>query len=826
MSSPQWKNYQSPIQDNGVLYAVQRSPSFSNANNVSISKGDRMRETGIIEKLLHSYGFIQCCDRQARLFFHYSQFSGNLDHLKIGDPVEFEMTYDRKTGKPIASGVVKIAPSVISYEVLSEERVVGTVTTEIKSAEDAESDNKAKTQGRISYENRGECFFLPYSAEDIDCTNILKMGDKVTFKIATDKRTGNLYARHIQLDNDSQVKRYQGVICSIKDSFGFIERADVVKEIFFHVSEAKDFADLELGDDVEFSIQPRCTKEVAVNVTRLPEGTVVFEDVGEEKVKGQIVKSIDRHQTRHQSDPLPGRISYRRDGGEHEIQFGDKDQAGEFTLLPKDWVQFNLATDRRDQLHRATNIELLEENFQLSAESREMGIIAAVKDGFGFIKCQERDTRMFFHFSELLDPSYEVKLHDEVEFTVVQDPSSNERFNAIRVRRLPLGSVKFDYIGKEIYTGTILKEPESHFDRSPSKGKDDNNRLKNTELGLIAFKVDEKDETINFQASGCDPRNFPKVGDKVQFSICENKSKGTETALDVKVVARGVQNGFKCTQRGFVAALKDGFGFIEREDHEREIFFHFSVFDGDVDMLELGAEVEYVVSQKNSKIGAEWVRCYNGDPLEEVAVKDEVLEGIVVRSIRCFNPDQEEYSGLIRVGSADGDDHESFEFGITSLVDKREFLQKDDPVEFQIGRSNGVERAVNIKAIRKKLQSTVEAIKGQFGFLAYEVEDGKKLFFHMTEVKDGSILQIGDRVEFVLLHNQRNGRYSACSVVKLKSSEPRPDHMVSRFRSTSNTVESGPRLILVRQPKGPDGTQGFKRSNESGESIHVATSVV
>lgn len=62
----------------------------------------------------HSYGFIQCCERQARLFFHFSQFSGNIEHLKIGDPVEFEMTYDRRTGKPIASIVSKIAPEVVS----------------------------------------------------------------------------------------------------------------------------------------------------------------------------------------------------------------------------------------------------------------------------------------------------------------------------------------------------------------------------------------------------------------------------------------------------------------------------------------------------------------------------------------------------------------------------------------------------------------------------------------------------------------------------------------------------------------------------------------
>ena len=63
----------------------------------------------------HSYGFIQCCDRQARLFFHFSQFDGTIEHLKIGDPVEFEMTYDRRTGKPIASNVSKIAPEVVRH---------------------------------------------------------------------------------------------------------------------------------------------------------------------------------------------------------------------------------------------------------------------------------------------------------------------------------------------------------------------------------------------------------------------------------------------------------------------------------------------------------------------------------------------------------------------------------------------------------------------------------------------------------------------------------------------------------------------------------------
>lgn len=159
---------------------------FSNGNNSSSSYNDSnsaanlgTRETGIIEKLLHSYGFIQCCERQARLFFHFSQFSGNIEHLKIGDPVEFEMTYDRRTGKPIASAVTKIAPEVV----LSEERVIGTVTTELRGEGSA-----GDTTGRISYENRGECFFLPYNKDDVEGNVTLRQRDRVSFQIATNNR--------------------------------------------------------------------------------------------------------------------------------------------------------------------------------------------------------------------------------------------------------------------------------------------------------------------------------------------------------------------------------------------------------------------------------------------------------------------------------------------------------------------------------------------------------------------------------------------------------------------------------------------------------------
>ncbi|XP_069686487.1 RNA-binding protein Unr isoform X1 [Periplaneta americana] len=802
------------------------SGNSTGSNNTSSSYNDSAlgnqgtRETGIIEKLLHSYGFIQCCERQARLFFHFSQFNGNIEHLKIGDPVEFEMTYDRRTGKPIASAVTKIAPEVV----LSEERVTGTVTTELRS-----EGSGGDTQGRISYENRGECFFLPYNKDDVEGNVTLRSGDKVSFQIATNQRSGNLGACHIRLENPAHPVKYQGVVCSMKESFGFIERADVVKEIFFHFSEAKMKEDLRLNDDVEFTIQTRNGKEVACNITKLEPGSVVFEDMCTEIVKGQVLKPLERgQQPRHQSDPLPGRIRYRApDHSEVEVPFGDKDQKGDFTLRHGDWVQFQIATDRRDQLRRATSIALLDDSFQMSGERREQGVVAALKEGFGFLRCTDRDTRLFFHFNEVLDVDREICVGDEVEFTVVQDQSSfsSNRQSAIRIKHLPQGTVQFETVTEKNVTGIVGKEapppPGGWGSRSPTKSGNQSpgNGEKSAESGIINYQVNGTKKTIFFYSKDCDPKNLPRVGDKVEFDICQVKRSKELLAVDVQVVSKNqnpTKNGMGRSSslplcQGFIAALKDGFGFIETVAHDREVFFHFSNFEGEASSLELGVEVEYNLGTRGSSgscLSAENVRVLPKGTIELPAAAGPVLEGTVVRPLRSVNPDQTQYAGLVQVNTVEGEEKGAeYEFGITGLANKRELLQAGDPVTFQVDSEN---RATNILAVRKKRRATVDAVKGLFGFLTYEVDEGKKLFFHTSEVKDNVSLQPGDQVEFVLVTNQRTGKSSACSVTKVSDAprQERPERLISRLRTIS-LEETGPKLTVVRQPRGPDGTKGF-----------------
>ena len=194
---------------------------------------------------------------------------------------------------------------------MSEERVIGTVTTEPKK----DSETGQETAGRISYENRGECFFLPFNVSDVEGNVTVGAGDKCSFQMATMARTGNLVARTIRLENPVAPVKYQGVINSLKDkTCGTIERSDVVREIFFHFVDVKEEEVVDLGDDVEFTIQTRDGKEVACSITALPRGTVVFEDVGAENFTGQVLKPLDRHRKQPsagEGEALSGRIKYR-----------------------------------------------------------------------------------------------------------------------------------------------------------------------------------------------------------------------------------------------------------------------------------------------------------------------------------------------------------------------------------------------------------------------------------------------------------------------------------------------------------------------------------
>ncbi|KAM9430825.1 cold shock domain-containing protein E1-like isoform 46-T50 [Salvelinus alpinus] len=763
-----------------------------------------IRETGVVEKLLTSYGFIQCSERQARLFFHCSQYNGNLQELKIGDDVEFEVSSDRRTGKPIAVKLLKIKP-----EVLPEERISGQVVSAIPTQLDGKSAPGQVPTGSVCYERNGEVFYLTYTPDDIEGNMHLDTGDKVSFYMETNKHTGAVSAHNIVLVKKKQM-RCQGVVCATKEAFGFIERADVVKEIFFHYSEFKgDLEALQAGDDVEFTIKERNGKEVATDVRLLAQGTVIFEDISIEQFEGTVVKVIPKVPTKNQNDPLPGRICARISFTDKELLFGEKDTKSKVTLLEGDHVQFNISTDRRDKLERATNIDILPDTFHFTKESREMGVIAAMRDGFGFIKCVDRDARMFFHFSEVLEEG-QLHISDEVEFTVVPDMLSAQRNHAVRIKKLPKGTVSFHTQSEQRFVGVVEKEATAAITNnksaSPSKAKE-----KEAEEGVVSYEDCGVKLTVSYHVKDLEGATQPQAGDKVEFSINEVKRTGQQSAVTIKILNRTVN-----TKRllGYIATLKDNFGFIETANHDQEIFFHYSELCGDLENLELGDTVEYTLSKgKGNKVSAEKVTkvvAVNGVGQD---VGETVMLGKVVRPLRSVDPSQTEYQGLIELLEEDGTKCQNYSFGIVGMANKADCLQKGEMVKFQLCTvaQTGQTMACNVVPQRKAL---VECVKDQFGFITYEVGESKKLFFHVKEVHDGLELQTGDEVEFSVILNQRTGKCSACNVRRVSEgpkpvATPRPDRLVNRLKSITLDDASAPRLVIVRQPRGPDNSKGF-----------------
>ncbi|XP_053281538.1 cold shock domain-containing protein E1 isoform X4 [Pleuronectes platessa] len=796
--------------------------------------GPGIRETGVVEKLLTSYGFIQCSERQDRLFFHCSQYNGNLQDLKIGDDVEFEVSSDRRTGKRIAVKLLKIKP-----EVLPEERISGQVGPDLHAYPftvlhgyihpvvssipvhlDGKSGPVQVPNGSVCYERNGEVFYLTYTPEDVEGNIHLDTGDKVSFYMETNK-----HARNIQLVKKKQM-RCQGVVCATKEAFGFIERADVVKEIFFHYSEFKgDLEALQAGDDVEFTIKDRNGKEVATDVRLLAQGTVIFEDISIEQFEGTVVKVIPKVPTKNQNDPLPGRISSRIGFTDKELPFGEKDTKSKVTLLEGDHIQFNISTDRRDKLERATNIDVLPDTFDFTKETREMGVIAAIRDGFGFIKCVDRDARMFFHFSEVLEES-QLHISDEVEFTVVpvgpvnkiftKDMLSAQRNHAVRIKKLPKGTVSFHTQSEQRFMGVVEKEviAVNTKNASPTKVKEkfDGSFCQESEEGVIGYDDCGEKLTVAYHTKDLEGGGIPQVGDKVEFSINEVKRTGQQSAVSIRVLNRTSSNAKRL--HGFVATLKDNFGFIETANHDQEIFFHYSEMCGDLDSLELGDTVEYTLSKgKGNKVSAEKVTkvaAVNGIG-EDVGAN--VMMGKVIRPLRSVDPSQTEYQGLIEITEEDGTKGPSYPFGIMGMASKADCLQKGELVKFQVCTvsQTGQKMAYTVVPQRRAL---VECVKDQFGFITYEVGESKKLFFHVKEVQDGLELQTGDEVEFSVVLNQRTGKCSACNVRRVSEgpkpvATPRPDRLVNRLKSITLDDASAPRLVIVRQPRGPDNSKGF-----------------
>ena len=622
---------------------------------------------------------------------------------------------------------------------LGETRHTGAVSREARvpasgRAQGRELDNLS---GRITYEKDGSKQRVIFHHADIsDPTYAFRQDDVVSFLISTDQRDKRQTAKQIELVEKKPVNEIFGIISTVKDGFGFIDRADEASEIFFHFSEYARNERPEKGDNVSFELAVRQGKPFAQNVCKLAPGSVTFEEVSSETVTGKIAKPLARSRDRRQTDIPSGRVEYTEpantagdDGGDDgsagaaagdgesaakqgkavKLPFSEKCVAPECTedpykLRSGDVVSFSIARDKRNNKSRAVNIILVEKAV-VKQEKREGGVINVLKDGYGFILCADRDARLFFHFSELLDRNREIRLSDHVDFAVEetakkgrQGKTPQDKVHAVRIQVLPPGSIKFDVRSTDRFTGKVTKAPpkrESLYnDRMNDRRFNDDRRNSSPARqqeqagppGEVVFTdAAGKEVTATFHTSDVlDIRGaLAKEGDTISFNTLVTKRNGATTATAIEVVERAPVRKIITLERhaettpvrvvkiitlerhaetpgdgprqrpantvfGLVSSIKESFGFIEALPKvDREIFFHFSEVAKD-QRLRVGEAVSYTVAKRSGKMCAMGVAKVTDPEFNTMQKIDpEKLAGVVVRAVRSGQ--NKKYGGILRL---------------------------------------------------------------------------------------------------------------------------------------------------------------------------------
>ncbi|KAG3245552.1 hypothetical protein PI124_g9706 [Phytophthora idaei] len=411
-------------------------------------------------------------------------------------------------------------------------------------------------------------------------------------------------------------------------------------------------------------------------------------EVKKNETEGENPKEEEQEQTEEDDKKTLARREFVRFTGESVAAIeSDQEQPGRSkkNLIPHfgDEVRFRIAKHRKTGAKRAVDItitmsarEKLDKEIEakLATITRETGVVDRVKNGGGFIKCCDRPVDVYFPFHEIRESEEHEKEAEsedksrhgrqgkapsiregvEVSFFVYEDHEddsgrSRPRLTALRVQKLPPGTVSFEELLRSDVEGFVSKLP-----KEPRNGPE--------VIGSIAvasaepIPADEGEETHETTASEsegkplkkkkgtdgkakkqkvafrlCDAEDMgyiPHIDDKVAFDEVLDKRTGKVKAVKVRVVQLNPKN----RETGVINAMKEDFGFIKCAERSGDAYFRFSDVMGASRSFNNGTEVAFdvLVDNKSDHIRATRLQILPRGTIKWEDVAAEGLEGKIV----------------------------------------------------------------------------------------------------------------------------------------------------------------------------------------------------
>ncbi|KAK9825992.1 hypothetical protein WJX74_003805, partial [Apatococcus lobatus] len=603
--------------------------------------------------------------------------------------------------------------------------------------------------------------------------------------------------------NHLQPGRRAGSVVNLKESFGFVKVHGVPDNLFFHVSEvvAEELQDVQSRLDLQ--------------KTLFPGDHVEFDIVRSDRDPGAFVaKQVKKVDPPSTAPAAPAVANGHASAATAEAPSSAAAGAPPGAL---EWRMARPAGQAPSPI-------------QPASLARELGIVASIKNNFGFIRCTEREGRLFFRLGvheKVQQEQFHIGL--ELSFRVILDETTRKHV-AIEIELVAPGTVAGAMHHTEAVEGVVMQPPGQR----PQEEGD----------GVISYTgADQRPCSVQYDSFVVAGEDTPGVNDRVKFNLACHEPTGTAYATCVSVLEKVAPK----SEYGKVSVLKNNFGFIKPCERAADLMFHAEGLEGlSLRDLSEGDEVEFEVAHKPhqpsnkphqpSKLCA--VRVRKAPPGSAVfeEVEEEVLRGVVVERLALGKGGLTLNAGILEHGAPGCTNRLIFtaedlqEAGVNPLAGSHvTFQQAVRPQMAASAARGGGLLASHAGRHATKVRATpmaglVANVKGHFGFIDFrEGEETRHIFFHASAVEGEVTLRVGDEVTFIVLDGGKNKELVACKIVRTKEAPPAPEKEVAKPPKELIAETNPNRMVftgtakpgagkgnqVVRLARGPDGTRGF-----------------